>query len=751
MAEQKHFRICPICEAGCGLVVTTEDGQIKQVRANKEDVFSEGYICPKGVSLKELHEDPDRLRTPLIKKNGKHVPVSWEEAWTEIDRRLPPILNAYGPLSSAIYIGNPTAHNIEIGLGIGPLGAAMMTPNIYSAGSVDQIPKQFVCGLMYGTWLSIPVPDIDRCDYLLMLGANPIVSNGSLWMVPNFRGRLNRMQQRGGRLIVVDPRRTETAEAADAHHFIRPGSDALFLMAILNVLFTEGWARLGAIDPYLSDFDKIAPLTRTFTPEVVAKRCAIPSDTIRSIARDLAQTKRAALYGRMGTTTQKFGSLTSWLIEIINIACGNLDVEGGSMFAKAPAFAENAVGKTGKGEGTAVYAYQTRVSKRPEVMGQFPVACLAEEIETPGNDQIRTLITLAGNPVLSIPNGDRLEQALARLDFMVSVDMYLNETTRYADVILPVPSPFEKSHYDFYLSPMMTRNVARLSQPVLDRNPGQPSEWDIMLMLAAIAGGQGVLGDNALRAMEEQILLGQIGDEVENDTSPIFRRDPAEILGALRANGGAERMTEIALRTGAYGDGFGADPQGLTYEKVASAPNSIDLGPLKPRIPECLRTPSGMIECAPAELLAGIAALTNELEGRAPANENSTLLLFGRRQVRSNNSWLHNLPVLAKGPFRCTLMIHPDDAAERGIDANGYAVLSSARGRLETLVEITDTVMRGTVCLPHGWGHDEEIGRQAVAQRRPGVNANLVADDGLLDTLTGTAVLNGIPVEVQPI
>ncbi len=744
MPTETHHRICPICEAGCGLIVTTDGSEVKQVRANPDDLFSEGYICPKGVSLKELHDDPDRLRTPLIKRNGKHEVAAWDEAFTEIEKRLPPILKDNGPLSSAIYIGNPTAHNFELGLGLGPLGMALQSPNIFSAGSVDQIPKQFACGLMYGTWLSIPVPDIDRSDYIVMLGANPIVSNGSLWMVPNFRGRLKRMQARGGRMVVIDPRRTETAEAADNHHFIKPGTDAFFLMGVLNVLFAENLTDTAYIRPHLKDFEKIEPLTHTFVPETVAPICGIDANTIRDIARDLAITKRAAIYGRMGTTTQKHGALTSWLLEIANIAAGNLDVEGGSMFAKAPAFADNAVGRPGIGKGETVYKYASRVRGIPEVMNNLPVACLAEEIETPGDGQIRTLITLGGNPVLSIPNGDRLAEAFEQLDFMVSLDIYLNETTRHADVILPGTSPFEKSHYDYYLSPMATRNVARLSSPLFPSD--RPTEWQVLLQLSAIAGGHGVLGDNALAAMEDQIVFAQISSLTADEHSSIAGRDPQEIFTSLEAEGGAERLTEVALRTGAYGDAFGTKPDGLTYASVAESPNSVDLGPLTPRLPECLRTPSGKIECAPHEIITGI----DQLEDHLNAATSNKLMLFGRRQVRSNNSWLHNLPVLAKGPYRCTLMLHPEDAAELGIGNQEHATITSNRGRLEVQVEITETVMKGTVCLPHGWGHDHEGTDLSIAAGRPGVNMNLLADDTLLEPLTGTAVLNGIPVEVAP-
>ncbi|KRB79195.1 molybdopterin-dependent oxidoreductase [Noviherbaspirillum sp. Root189] len=735
-AETIAHRICPLCEACCGLELRVSDNKVIGIRGHDEDVFSRGYICPKGASLKDLHEDPDRLRAPLIKRDGKFFEASWDEAFAEIERRLPLVVQAHGADALAMVIGNPSAHKIGLLLYFSRLAKAIGSRNMFSASTLDQMPKQLSCGLMFGNWLSFPVPDIERSDFLLMLGANPMVSNGSLWTVPDYRGKAKAMRARGGRIVVIDPRRTETALAADEHHFIRPGTDVFLLLGMVHTLFDEQLVRLGALAEHVAGVDLVKSAVSDFTPERMADRCGINAATIRTLARRLASAERAAVYGRMGTCTQEYGTLCSWLIDVLNVLTGHLDQEGGAMFSKAAAFSANTAGKPGVGRGVITGRRKSRVSGAPEVMGEFPIVCLAEEIQTPGDGQVKALISIAGNPVLSAPNGPRLSEALDGLEFMVSVDIYLNETTRHADVILPGLSPLEESHYDVAFPQFSYRNHARYSEPVLQRDPAQPPEWQVLLRLAAIVQGKGAQADvlkldDALFAEDVRRMAGEHAEAV---------------LAALSHLNGPERQIDLALRTGPYGDQFGRNPGGINLAKVKAAPGGIDLGPLQSRIPEVLRTPSGKIELAPEMLLADLSRVRGDLAQPAPE-----LVVIGRRHVRSGNSWMHNLPILAKGPFRCTALVHSVDAQRLGLQSGSMARISSGGRSIEAQVEISDDMMPGVVSLPHGWGHDMPGTRMRVAAERPGANLNAILDESKRDPLSGNAVLSGVAIEMTAV
>ncbi|MBA5638076.1 molybdopterin-dependent oxidoreductase [Duganella sp. LX20W] len=730
-------RICPLCEASCGLVIEREGQHVTRIRGDEADVFSAGFLCPKAVSLKDLHEDGDRLRTPLIKRDGRFVAVSWDEAYAEIERRLPPIIAAHGADAVATVLGNPVAHKMSLMLYFPRLARALGTRNMYSASSVDQVPKMLSVGLMFGNWMSVPVPDIDRCDYLLVLGANPMVSNGSMWTVPDYRGKAKALRARGGKIVVIDPRRTETAQAADAHHFIRPGGDVFLLLGLAHTLFDEGLVRLGRLAPHVAGLDALREAVLPYPPEQMAARCSVPAGVVRALARELAGAQRGAIYGRIGTCTQQYGTLASWLIDAINVLTGHLDAEGGAMFPKAAAFAANTRGKPGAGRGVVMGRYRSRVAGAPEVMGELPVTCLAEEIDTPGPGQVRALIAIAGNPVLSAPNGARLAKALDQLDFMVSMDIYLNETSRHADVILPGVSPLEDAHYDVSFGQLSHRNHARYSAPVLARADGQPDEWESLLRLAAIVKGMG--RDADLDAYDTALLE----EEVQKAAGPAT----PHIMAALAGRRGAERMLDLALRSGPYGDQFGARPEGLTLAKVQAAPSGIDLGPMQPRIPEVLRTASGKIELAPSPLLAD---LTRVADAMTVPDQVPELVIVGRRQLRSNNSWMHNLPVLAKGAFRCTALVHPADAARLGLVDGGRAQIRNGDRMVETQVELSEEMMPGVVSLPHGWGHDLPGTQLGVAAERPGANLNALLDEQWRDPLSGNAVLSGIAIDMRP-
>ncbi len=739
---QTSYHVCPLCEATCGLEIRTRGREVTGIRGDGADVFSQGFICPKGYALKELDADPDRLRVPLVRRGGVLAPATWDEAFAEIDRRLGPILREHGRDAVAVYLGNPSAHSMAIGLYAQVLLRALGTRNVFSASTVDQMPKQVAAGLMFGTVLSIPVPDLDRTDYLLILGANPFVSNGSLMTVPDVPGRLRAIRRRGGKVVVIDPRRTRTAAEASAHHFIRPGTDACLLFGIVHTLFAEGLVRLGPLAPHVAGVEQVEALARPFTPEAVAPCCGIDAEVIRRLARELAGASRAAVYARIGTCTQEFGTLASWLVDVVNVLTGQLDQVGGAMFTKAASGSANTRGTPGRGKGVRFGRRTSRVRQAPEVYGELPAACLAEEIETPGEGQVRALITIAGNPALSTPNGARLERALAALDLMVSLDIYVNETTRHADVILPGLSPLEQSHYDLALRQLAIRNVATYSLPVFDPPAGQLPEWETLLRLAALVAGQGPAPDTA--ALDDFVARQRVEHEVASPASPIHGRDAAEIMAALAPRRGPERLLDLMLRTGPYGDAFGANPDGLGLATLEAKPHGIDLGPLAPRIPEVLRTPSGKIELAPEPLVADVARLRAALE-----RPGSPMVLIGRRDLRSNNSWMHNLGVLVKGNPRCTMHVHRADAQRLGLADGGRARLVSRTGAIEVPVEVTDAIMPGVVSIPHGWGHDEPDVRLRIAVAHAGVNSNRLADELALDPLSGNAVLNGIPVTVE--
>ena len=607
------------------------------------------------------------------------------------------------------------------------------------------MPRHVASGHVFGSPVAIPVPDLDRTDYLVILGANPYASNGSVCTAPDFPGRIEAMRARGGKLVVVDPRLSRTAQEADEWVSIRPGSDALLLAAIAHTMLAEGLADPGdRLGDHIVGLEDLSAALMPFTAEFAAAATGIGADTIRRLAREIAAAPTAAVYGRIGTTTTEFGSTASWLIDVVNILSGNLDRPGGSMFPTPVAGGATTRGKPGSGRGFSVGRGQSRVSGHPEVMGEYPVSVLAEEIVEPGEGQIRALVTVAGNPVLSTPNSDRLAEALDQLDFMVSIDLYLNETTRHADVILPPPSQLQRSHYDLLLLQFAVRNVANYSPAALPLDEGQPDEWEIIAKLTSIAQGLGADVDASVA--DDFAIDALVRGAVKSEHSPVAGRDADELLAELAASGrrGPERMLDFMLRTGPFGDGFGADPEGTSLDDLLDRPHGRDFGALVPRIPEVLRTPSGKIEVAPEPLVADLARLA------AAADELATrgLVLVGRRHLRSNNSWMHNVAVLVKGKPRCTLQVHPDDAVALGLVDGGAATITSRVGSVNAPVEFTESIRPGVVSLPHGWGHDVPGTQMRVAAEHAGVNSNVLSDDKAIDPLSGTSVLNGIPVEV---
>lgn len=743
--ERTVARTCPLCEAGCGLSVTVKGDEVTRIRGDLLDVFSHGYLCPKGSTLRQLHDDPDRLRQPLVRRGDRLEPATWAEAWEAVADGLGAVIEEHGRASLGAYVGNPNAHNLGALLYNRVLLKSLGSPNVFSASTVDQRPKEISSALLFGQALTTPVPDIDRTDHLLILGANPYASNGSFATAPDWPGRIEALIARGGRLVVVDPRRSRTAEEATQYVPIRPGSDPLLLAAMVHTLVDEDLVDLGTVADVVAGLDAVAAAVAPFTPDAVAPHTGIDADTIRQMARELAAAPTAVVYARIGTTTSPFGTVTSWLVDVLNICTGNLDRPGGAMFTRAAAGASNTRGTPRFGRGVKLGRRTSRVRGLAETFGELPAVCMAEEIETEGEGQIKGMITVAGNPILSTPDSGRLDAAFASLDFMVAIDIYLNETTRHADVILPAPSALQKSHYDVALLQLAIRNVANYSAPVLPLDEGQPDEWEILCTLGMIL--QGVAPADADPAVvDDMTIAGLVDSAVADERGPVGGRDRDEILDALAERSGPERILDFMLRVGPYGDAFGTVPDGLSLAVLERHPHGIDLGALQPRMPDVLRTPDGMIDLAPDVLVADVADRLVPVLDRA----DDGLLLVGRRHLRSNNSWMHNVKVLVKGKERCTLQVHPDDATALGLTDGGAAEVRSRTGAVTAPVEVTDRVMAGVVSLPHGWGHDADGARLAVAAEHAGVNSNLLADTELFDPVSGTAVLNGIPVEVSP-
>jgi len=707
-----HYRSCTLCEATCGVAIDVDGDQVVSIRGDEHDPFSRGYICPKATALADLHTDPDRLRHPMIREGTTWREASWDEAFDLVGRRLRDIRKAHGRDAIAVYQGNPSAHN----LGLLTFGQAFLrtlrTKNLYSATSVDQLPHMLAALQMLGDQLLMTVPDIDRTDYMLILGGNPLVSNGSIMTAPDVKSRLKAIRARGGTIVVVDPRRTETAEQADRHVFIRPGTDALFVLSLIHVIFAEQLENLGRLRPHTDGLDDLRALATSYSPEITAPATGIAPDDVRRIARELATTKRAVAYGRIGICVQEFGGLAAWLVYALNAVTAHLDEEGGAMLT-SPAVDILPLAKL-LGVRGGFGRWRSRVRGLPEFGGELPVSALAEEIEAPGDGQIRALITSAGNPVLSAPNGARIERAMPSLDFMVSIDMYLNETTRHAHVILPPTSPLERSHYDVALFAYAVRNVAKYSPPLFERGPDQRHDWEIALELMTRLGLPGRLFQNLATAA-----LGKLGPEA---------------------------VLDLALRTGPYGR---RKRGALSLAKLRNAPHGVDLGPLEPRLPARLGTPDRRIKLVPDAYRADLPRLNARLEQlRAASHDDGALVLIGRRHLRSNNSWMHNSARLVKGKPRCTLLMHPHDAGARGVATGDTVAIRSRSGEIHVPVEISDEIMRGVVSLPHGWGHDREGTRLSVASAVPGASVNDVTEETFVDSFSGNGALNGVSVTV---
>jgi anaerobic selenocysteine-containing dehydrogenase len=699
------FAICPLCEAACGIEIEIENDRIRAIRGDPDDPMSRGYVCPKASLLADLHDDPDRLRTPIVREGSRWQEVSWEVALERAASGLRGVRRRHGREAIGIYYGNPVAHNLGLMTHGLAFARALRTRNVYSASSADQLPQMLVAFRMFGHLAVIPVPDLERTDFMLICGANPLVSNGSLMTAPNMRQRLKAIRGRGGRVVVVDPRRTETADVADEHVPIRPGTDALLFAAMLNVLFAEGLTRLGTLSDRVRHIDVLADVVRDLSPERTAQATGVPAATVRRLAIEFVTTERAAGYGRVGLCTQRHGTLACWLLQALNLVAGHLDQVGGMMFTTP---AVNIVGLLSVlGLAGTFDRWRSSVQHLPEFGGDLPVAALADEIEKGAERRVRGLLTMAGNPVLSAPNGRRLDEALTTLDFMVSIDPYLNETTRHAHVILPPSPPLSRGHYPLPLYAFSVRNVAKYSAAVIQRTPRERHDWEILSELA-----------------------GRLF------APPPLRSATARCLRALTP----ERLVNTLLRIGPYH---------LSLEALRRSPHGLDLGPLQPgRLASQLESASRYIDIAPASFVSEARTQLAAEADRDPADD---LVLIGRRQVLSNNSWMHNIQRSMRAPERFTLQVHPDDASRCGLFSGGRARLESSSGAITVPIEITTAMMRGVVSLPHGWGHHRDGMHLSVAALHPGASMNDVTSDTYCDTMSGNAAFNGISVRLQPV
>ena len=734
-----HYRACNLCEAICGIEIRsrrqaqeagpeqlsehqleTRNSELEtrnrlDIRGDKDDPFSRGYICPKAAALGDLHYDKDRLNYPVRRTAQGWQRLSWNEAFDEVAQNLKSINATYGRSSIATYLGNPTVHNYGALLFAPGFIRSLQTRNRFSATSVDQLAHHLAGYLMFGHQLLLPIPDLERTNFFLILGANPAVSNGSLMTAPGMGRRLQEIRERGGKVILIDPRRTETARLADRHLFIKPGTDVLFLLALLHVVFDEALTRLGPLAEFTKGVETIRDLVAEFPPDKVAPITGIDAGQIRTLAREFAAADGAVCYGRIGVSTQEFGGVCQWLINVLNAVTGNLDRPGGAMFT-TPAFDPVTAPESLAPRGSFA-RWHSRVRKLPEFSGELPVVALAEEILTEGPGQIKALVTSAGNPVLSTPNGHQLDRALSGLEFMVSIDPYINETTKHAHIILPPSSALEREHFDVAFNLLAVRNTAKFSPALFQKDAEIRHDWEIFVELQT--------------RMEHDGASGRIKRTL------------------MKRFFGPERILDLGLRFGPYGAKLNPFSKGLTLRKLKKAVHGIDLGPLRTSLPERLRTADKQIDLAPEVLIKDVERVKTKLLDRASLLPNGHLLLIGRRQLRSNNSWMHNSLRLVRGKPPCTMLMHPVDAAHRQLTAGQEVTVRSRVGSVVVPIEISAEMMPGVVSMPHGWGHDRPGVQMDVAQQHAGESINDVTDDLTIDALCGTAAFNGTWVEVE--
>ena len=714
------LRSCNLCEAGCGLKFEVEDNRVVGVEPDENDPYSHGYVCPKGIAIADIHNDPDRLRTPMRRAaDGSFHAVSWEDAFALAGARLREIRARHGADAIAVYFGNPLVHNYSGIMMLGALLKALGTRNRTGAGSQDTSPRFAASYYLYGNTLLMPAPDIDRTDYFLCVGANPAVSQGSGMVTPNTRARIRAIRERGGKVVVVDPRHTETAKLADEHVFIRPGGDAAFLLALVHVLADDGRIDRDAVRAIATGWDAVERRLPAFSPERTERVTGIAPSVTRRLAAEFAAAVRGVVYTRVGTCNNPSGTLATWANDVVNIAMGRLGAAGGAMFAE-PALDGAQFVRFGGMNGHD--RWRSRVRKLPETGCDLPASILAEEIETPGEGQVRAMVTVAGNPVLSTPNGRRLDRAMEQLEFMVAIDLYINETTRHADVILPPCWSLAEDHSPPVAPSVALRTVARWCPPVVQKSEGELADWEIMLRLTHELGG----GPTGMKWLDRALsVASRFG----------WKYDPQHTLDML-------------LRIGPHGDRFLPWRNGINLKKVKRSPYGLDLGPARGGLHHRLQHRDGKIHLVAEPIMRALAELEEQLQAHQTTN-NLDLLLIGRRELRTNNSWMHNIPALVAGRDRCVLYVHPQDAQRAGVRDSEPALLEGRVHSGVVPVRVTDELMPGVVSLPHGWGHAASAQWQSVAGTHAGVSVNDFTDDQRVESVVGQSILNGVPVRLR--
>jgi anaerobic selenocysteine-containing dehydrogenase len=713
-----HYRTCNLCEAMCGVEVEIDGEEVVSIRGDERDVFSRGHVCPKATALKDLYDDPDRLKQPVRRVGDRWEPISWDEAFDEVVDRIVNIQEEHGRDAVGVYLGNPNAHNFGTLVFGPPFLRTVGSKNRFSATSCDQLPLMLASYFMFGHQLLFPVPDVDRTDFMMLIGANPLASNGSLMAAPGIKKRLEGIGRRGGKVLVVDPRRSETARVADEHIFIQPGTDALFLLGLLHEVCAAG-IDLGRIANSVKNADRIIDIAKAHPPERSEAITGVSANTVERLARELRAAPKAVLYGRVGACTQEFGGLSMWLINVLNAVTGNLDEPGGSMFSSPAMDVRAKAGGFGAGRGS-YGRWKSRVRGLPAFGGELPASAMAEEMLTEGQGRIRAMITIAGNPVLSTPNGGQVDEGYASLDFAVSIDFFINETSRHADIILPPVSPIQRSHYDLALYLTAVRNVAKYSPAPFAPKDGEFDDWQILTELSCrlVARRHGKLSKQYLTAKATQ-------------------------------KAGPERVLDLGLRLGAYGKRLNPLGTGLSLGKLKKNPHGIDLGPMQSTLPEVLPKEHGPVDLAPDLFVDDLDRLCTRFLTGGTAATDGQLLLIGRRQLRSNNSWMHNSQRLMRGKSRCTVMINPDDAERLDVKSGDMVTLRSRVGQVSAPAEVTGDMMAGVVSLPHGFGHGRDGVQLSVATNHAGVSVNDLTDDQLIDVLSGNASFSGVPVTLE--
>ncbi len=700
-----HYRTCNLCEAMCGVAIEHENGQILSIKGDKNDVFSKGHICPKATALQDIYEDPDRIRQPIERTKDGWREISWNEALDKASAGIKALQSQYGNNSLGVYLGNPNVHNLGGMLTIKHILHALQTRSRFSATSIDQLPHHILAYHLFGHQLRIPVPDINRTHHMMIIGGNPVASNGSIMTVANVKQKLKDIQSRGGKVVVIDPRFTETADVASEHHFIRPGTDVFLLAAMLNEVFEHGYQKENKATALCDDLNELKTMVADITPEIAAKHTGLSAEEIRRLVREFCEAETAVCYGRMGVSVQEFGLLCQYLIMMLNILTGRLDEEGGLMF---PSPAIDVAQQSGPGY---VGKRKTRVRGLPDFNGEYPISALAEEMLEPGDGQIKGLVTIAGNPVLSTPNGMQLEKALKETEFMVSIDYYLNETTQHANIILPPVSALQQEHFDLSFHALAVHNTAKFSSTLFKPSASERQQWQIFIALA--------------QRLQPQVNLS------------------TRLLRQLTVWFGPKFLLNSLLKRSRY--------KNLSIKKLLKHPHGIDLGALKSQLPSVLKTKDKKIHLNIEFYKADIQRLKsklNQLESE-DSSIDSKILLIGRRHVRSNNSWLHNSRRLVKGKSRCTLMLHPDLAKAKGIEEGDTVRVTSRVGEVLIAAEITEKIMPGVVSIPHGWGHNKKNSQLGVASTVAGVSLNDLTDDQMIDKLSGNAAVNGVVVTLE--